>query len=203
MTTSNYKPKKGLCHGVFDLIHIGHIKHFIEAKKYCDYLIVSLTSDKYVKKSKGPNKPIFNEKERFKFISNLKIVDKVIISNCETAEEAIKKIKPDFYFKGKDYKNSTDKNLKIEKKFISRTGGKIIFTDTPLNSSSEIINLKKLNQNNQIEKILNNNEKVLLKKKLVSFLKKKIKSKILVLGEHILDTYISTAVQGKSGKNNK
>ena len=202
MTTSNYKPKKGLCHGVFDLIHIGHIKHFIEAKKYCDYLIVSLTSDKYVKKSKGPNKPIFNEKERFKFISNLKIVDKVIISNCETAEEAIKKIKPDFYFKGKDYKNSTDKNLKIEKKFISRTGGKIIFTDTPLNSSSEIINLKKLNQNNQIEKILNNNEKVLLKKKLVSFLKKKIKSKILVLGEHILDTYISTAVQGKSGKNN-
>lgn len=202
MGTLKNKPKKGLCHGVFDLIHIGHIKHFLEAKKYCDYLVVSLTSDKYVKKSKGPNKPIFNEKERFKFLTNLRIVDEVIISNCETAEKAINKIKPDIYFKGKDYKKSIDKNLKIEKKIISKTGGKIMFTDTPLNSSSEIINLKKLNQNNEIIKILNNSEKLFLKKKLHSFLKKKIKSKILILGEHILDTYISTNVQGKSGKNN-
>ena len=67
MGTLKNKPKKGLCHGVFDLIHIGHIKHFLEAKKYCDYLVVSLTSDKYVKKSKGPNKPIFNEKEDLNF----------------------------------------------------------------------------------------------------------------------------------------
>ena len=138
--------------------------------------MVSLTSDKYVKKSKGPNKPIFNEKDRFKFCTNLRIVDEVIISNCETAEKAIDKIKPDIYFKGKDYKKSIDKNLKIEKKIISRIGGKIMFTDTPLNSSSELINLK-LNQNNEIRKILNNSEKIFLKKKLHSFLKKKLKVK--------------------------
>ena len=52
----------GLCHGVFDLIHSGHIEHFKEAKKYCDILIVSLTSDKYV--DKGLNRPIYNQNKR-------------------------------------------------------------------------------------------------------------------------------------------
>ena len=56
---------KGLCHGVFDLVHIGHIRHFSEAKKYCNHLVISITSDKFVKKSKGPNKPIFNQNERY------------------------------------------------------------------------------------------------------------------------------------------
>ena len=117
----------GLCHGVFDLIHIGHIKHFIEAKKYCNYLIVSITSDKYVKKSKGPNKPFFNEKERLKILENIKIVDKVIVSDSETAEKPIKFFKPNFYFKGKDYLKSNDKNLSHEKKAITSINGKIIF----------------------------------------------------------------------------
>ena len=52
----------GMSHGVFDLIHLGHIKHFEEAKKNCDILIVSVTSDKYV--FKGPGRPKFNEKEK-------------------------------------------------------------------------------------------------------------------------------------------
>ena len=46
----------GLCHGVFDLIHFGHLKHFEAAKKKCDYLFVSITSDKYI--NKGPNRPV-------------------------------------------------------------------------------------------------------------------------------------------------
>jgi len=105
----------GLCHGVFDLVHIGHIKHFSEAKKNCNHLIVSITSDEFVKKSKGPNKPIFNENERAKILKSLKIVDEVIISDCETAIDSIKKVKPNFYFKGKDYKKSLDKNLNLER----------------------------------------------------------------------------------------
>lgn len=192
----------GLCHGVFDLVHIGHIRHFNEAKKHCDHLIVSITSDKFVKKSKGPNKPIFNENQRFEILRNLKIVDEVIISDCETAKESIKKIKPNFYFKGKDYKKSSDKNLNIEKKLVTSFGGRIIFTNAPLNSSSEIINKKFFNVENYFGRNLNKNEKKILKDKINIFCNKKINNKILVLGEHILDTYVSTDVQGKSGKNN-
>ena len=54
------KKKIVLCHGVFDLLHIGHIKHFNEAKNLGDILVVSLTPDKYV--NKGPGRPAFNEK---------------------------------------------------------------------------------------------------------------------------------------------
>ena len=60
---------KGLCHGVFDLVHIGHLRHFTEAKKYCDHLVVSITSDRFVRKAKGPKKPTFNQDERFKILS--------------------------------------------------------------------------------------------------------------------------------------
>ena len=193
---------KGLCHGVFDLVHIGHIRHFSEAKKYCNHLVISITSDKFVKKSKGPNKPIFNQNERFKILTSLKIVDEVIISDCETAEDSIKKVKPNFYFKGKDYKKSLDKNLNFEKKILTSYGGKIIFTNTPLNSSSEIINKKFFNIENYYGKKLNSNEKNIFKSKINLFCNQKINNKILVLGEHILDTYVSTNVQGKSGKNN-
>ena len=56
-----YKKEKkiiGLCHGVFDLIHLGHLRYLEEAKKNCDILIVTITVDKFVKK--GPGKPFFN-----------------------------------------------------------------------------------------------------------------------------------------------
>ena len=55
-----------LCHGVFDLLHIGHIKHFKEAKNFGDILVVTLTPDQFV--NKGPNRPFFNEQLRLEAI---------------------------------------------------------------------------------------------------------------------------------------
>ena len=78
-----YEKKKGkrivLCHGTFDLLHIGHIKHFKEAKKLGDILIVTLTSDKFV--NKGPGRPHFNEGQRLEAISSLSAVDYVSLNN--------------------------------------------------------------------------------------------------------------------------
>ena len=67
--------KIGLCHGVFDLLHIGHIKHFEEAKKNCDILIVSITHDKFI--NKGPGRPAFNHNIRMESISALENIDYV------------------------------------------------------------------------------------------------------------------------------
>ena len=53
------KKKIVLCHGVFDLLHPGHFKHFKTAKNYGDILIVSVTADNFV--NKGPDRPAFNE----------------------------------------------------------------------------------------------------------------------------------------------
>ena len=84
------------CHGVFDLIHIGHIKHFETAKKSGDVLVVSVTSDKYV--NKGPDRPVFKEEHRAEFISSINTVDYVYINRSEIAIPAIKLIKPSFFF---------------------------------------------------------------------------------------------------------
>ena len=98
--------KKGkkivLCHGVFDLLHIGHIKHFNEAKNYGDILVVTLTPDIYV--NKGPKRPAFNEELRVEAIAALNVVDFVALNSSPTAINVIEKIKPNIFCKGSDYK---------------------------------------------------------------------------------------------------
>ena len=89
--------KIGLCHGVFDVLHAGHISHFEEVKKKCDYLFVTITEDKFV--NKGPNRPVNNHYFRAKVLESLKIVDYVAINFSPDATKSIKQIKPDFYFK--------------------------------------------------------------------------------------------------------
>ena len=93
----NKKKKIILCHGVFDLIHNGHINHFNEAKKLGDILIVSLTKDEFIKK--GFNRPIFKINERMTCISALEAVNYVIESPNESAEYVIKSVKPNYYVK--------------------------------------------------------------------------------------------------------
>ena len=107
------KKKIVLCHGVFDLIHLGHIYHFKTAKSFGDYLIVSITSNKYIKK--GPGRPLFDDLQRITFLKELKVIDEVILSNKSSAEDVIRIVKPDFYVKGPDYKNN---KLDKTKKFL-------------------------------------------------------------------------------------
>ena len=122
------KKKIVLCHGVFDLVHLGHIKHFKSAKKFGDFLIVSITTNKFI--NKGPGRPIFDQNQRLEYLKELKIIDEVIISNKESAEDVIKIVKPDFYVKGPDYKiNSKDKTQNIKKeKTVSRA---VIYIRSP------------------------------------------------------------------------
>ena len=70
------KKKIVLCHGVFDLLHIGHIDYFKEAKKFGNILIVSVTDDIFV--SKGSGRPYFNSIERSRFISSLEVAKEIL-----------------------------------------------------------------------------------------------------------------------------
>jgi len=125
-----HKNKKiGLCHGVFDLLHLGHIKHFEEAKNNCDILVVSVTEDKFV--AKGPGRPAFNDQQRMEALASLECVDYVVLSNQSSSVEVINKIKPNIYFKGPDYKNTqldiTQKIL-LENRAVIKNKGKIFIT---------------------------------------------------------------------------
>ena len=84
-----------LVHGVFDVIHLGHIEHFKEAKKNGEILVVSLTLDKFV--NKGFNKPYFKIDQRTKFLSHINLIDYITISQSESSVEVIKNLRPDFY----------------------------------------------------------------------------------------------------------
>ena len=130
------------CHGVFDLLHIGHIRHFKEAKQLGDVLIVTLTSDRYV--NKGPDRPVFTEQLRSEAIASVEVVDYVVVTEYPTAVETINILKPDFYVKGKEYAvDSDDLTGKIvdEREAVEAHGGQVVFTDDIVFSSSNLLNL--------------------------------------------------------------
>lgn len=115
--------------GCFDLIHVGHLRTFNEAKKMGDLLVVGINSDRSVKALKGETRPLISEQERAELISALKPVDYVIIFDEMNASRLLDTIKPDVYVKGGDYTldNLPEKDSiirsKIEVKFIPLVAG--------------------------------------------------------------------------------
>ena len=192
-----------MIHGVFDIIHYGHILYFREAKSKVDYLVVSVTSDKFV--NKGPGKPIFNLEKRIEVLKSIKYIDEIIISKYKTAVNNLKIIKPNYFIKGKDYKNlknDLSKQIFIEKKAVEKYGGKIIFTKSELHSSSSIANNAFDYINKDVRKILKKIDKRKFEQNLLKLTHHKIKSKILIIGDPIIDVLRFVEASGKSNKSN-
>jgi rfaE bifunctional protein kinase chain/domain/rfaE bifunctional protein nucleotidyltransferase chain/domain len=204
----DYLKKKGkkiiLCHGVFDVLHYGHVLHFEEAKKLGDILVVSVTSDKFV--NKGPNRPIFNLETRMRMLSSIKDIDFVIANNNQTPIDLIKNLKPNIYCKGKDYINNSKDltgNIKKEINAIKSVGGKIHYSVTEMMSSSKIINQTSLNLNPSQQKFINkikNSNYVNNDDKILSVFESFSNLKVLIVGETIIDQYVFCESLGKSGK---
>ncbi len=172
----------GLCHGVFDLLHHGHLLHFEAAKKKCDYLFVSITSDEHI--DKGPNRPIHTNNERIHFLNSLKYVDEAFIAKGKSAVDSINLIKPDYYFKGNDYKNNfLDKTKKIfqEVNAVKKNKGKIIYTNEKEMSSSKIINQLGLALNDIQIKFLEKIKKLYNYDYIINSFNKIKKDKVLVI----------------------
>lgn len=192
--------KISLSHGVFDLLHPGHIFHFEQAKKKADILVVSITADKYV--LKGPGKPYFNEKLRSHTLSSLEMIDFVVITNEVSAISTIKKIKPNFYFKGSDYKNQkldVTGKINLEKRAVISSGGKIVFTNEKVFSSSSIIN-KEFFYNKEQNQFLNDIKQKYSTQNILNCVDLISKANPMVLGESIIDEYIFCKAIGKAGK---
>lgn len=191
------KRKVILSHGAFDLVHLGHLKHFESARRLGDILIVSITADKFI--YKGPGRPKFNQDQRMEFLAKLEMVDYVVLSNEITAVSVIKKIKPSIYCKGPDYKNDSDDvtgNIKKEKLAIKNIKGKIEYTSDQTFSSSKLIN----ESNNKKNHYLENFRKLIDVDDTLNKLDLLKKKKVLILGEVIIDEYHFCEAIGKSGK---
>lgn len=106
--------------GSFDVLHIGHIRAFEEAKSYGDVLVVLLNSDSSVKKYKGPNRPLVSEEERAEMLMAIEFIDYVIIFDEINPKNALRELKPDIYCQGKDWGEDC-----LEKETVLSYGGKI------------------------------------------------------------------------------
>ncbi len=189
------------CHGVFDLLHIGHIKHFEEAKSFGDVLVVTITPDEFV--HKGPNRPAFTTTLRLEALAALESIDFVSANEWPIAVDTIKMILPDIYCKGPDYKDHKDDvtgKIDDEEKAVKSVGGKIMYTADITFSSSNLLN--------KFGDVYNKSQKSFIETKLKGGNFEEIKIKIdelqnlnvLVVGETIVDQYVFCEALGKSGK---
>src|SRR5437867_243766 len=185
------------CHGVFDLLHIGHIKHLEAARKLGDLLVVTITPDRYV--NKGPHRPAFPEGLRAEALASLACVDFVAINEWPTAVEAIRLLQPNLYVKGvvrESGKRDHSDAIQNEEEAVESVGGKLVLTDEETFCASTLINrfmdvftpetkafLERFRQRHSPEEI-------------VGYLQAIRRLKVLVVGESIVDEYQFCSVRG-------
>jgi rfaE bifunctional protein nucleotidyltransferase chain/domain len=108
--------------GCFDLLHLGHVNYLQDARNKGDILVVAVNSDVSIRKIKGKNRPIMDEKNRLGVVSALQSVDYVVSFKEDTPLEAIRSIKPDILIKGADW----DKKDIVGRDFVLSYGGKVM-----------------------------------------------------------------------------
>ena len=189
------------CHGVFDLLHIGHIRHFQQAKRIGDILVVTVTPDKYV--NKGPHRPAFTEDLRAEAIAALDCVDYVAINKWPMAVETIQLLRPDFYVKGSEYKEAEKDRtggITLEGAAVKSVGGQIAFTDEVAFSSSSLINQHLPVFSKKIRDYLVHFSGRYSADNVLRYLENTQSLKVLVVGEAIIDEYQYCEAIGKSSK---
>lgn len=189
------------CHGVFDLMHVGHIRHFEKAKEMGDVLIVTVTPDRYV--NKGPNRPVFTEKHRAWSIGALECVDYVAINRWPTAIEAIELLRPHTFVKGAEYRDAAKDrtgNISLEEQAVRKGGGRLAYTDDIVFSSSSLLNRYFGVFNDETAEFLSAFSARYSSEQVLSFLDGARPLKTLVIGEAIIDEYQYCETIGKSGK---
>lgn len=195
------KKKVVHCHGVFDLMHVGHIRHFAEAKAMGDVLVVTLTPDHYV--NKGPHRPAFTQTLRAEVIASLGMVDFVAVNRWPSAVETIKLLKPHIYAKGPDYKEAAKDvtgGIAREEDAVIEVGGKLRLTSDVTFSSSNLLNRHMSQFEPPIAAFLEGIRRGDNAAGIVGRVEALRKLKVLVVGEAILDEYVYCDALGKSSK---
>lgn len=190
-----------LCHGVFDLVHPGHVIHLRQAKEMADVLVVSITAAKYVRK--GPGRPYFDDAMRMEFLTALECVDYVMLSEGYTVDDIIETVEPDFYVKGEEYaKEEDDITGKIaeERALVEKHGGRIRFTTGQTFSSTKLINTAMAGLADEVRQYMETFKTRHSMEEIRDYAERAAKLKVLVVGDVIIDKYTYCNVQGMMSK---
>ena len=193
------RKKTILCHGVFDVVHPGHVRHLTYAKSQADIMIVSCTGDKFI--DKGIYRPHIPQKMRALNLAAFEMVDYVLIDENKKPLNLLKKLKPDYFAKGFEY---TSRGLPAatqeEKNELDKFGGKLIFTPGDIvysstkfiNSSPPNLDLDKLDLTMKTNKVTFED--------LIKTIKKIKGTSVHIVGDTIVDTYTKTNFIGGQTK---
>lgn len=195
------KKKVILCHGVFDLIHPGHIIHFEQAKAMGDVLVVSITSEKFVRK--GPGRPYFNDEMRMKFLESIEYIDYVLLSESYTVDDIVEAVEPDLYVKGEEYKKAKEDitgKISEEQAIVEKHGGKVYFTSGQVFSSTKLINTALSGLPDDVREYMEDLKSKYSMQEIKAYAQRISKLKVLVIGDTIIDQYIYCDVQGMMSK---
>lgn len=130
-----------LANGVFDLLHVGHVRYLWAAKKLGDLLIVGVNSDASATALKGPGRPLVPEEERAELLAHLVAVDYVVVFPETTVVELLKAVKPHIHAKGTDYTPETVP----EREVVAAWGGRTAICGDPKHhaTSDLLANIRK------------------------------------------------------------
>jgi rfaE bifunctional protein kinase chain/domain len=127
-----------MCHGVFDLVHPGHIRHLLYAKSKADILVASLTADLHI--HKAHYRPFVPQDLRALNLAALEMVDYVLIDEEATPLRNLSLIQPDFFAKGYEYQNGgVHPKTQEEIDVVERYGGEVLFTPGDIVFSSSAL----------------------------------------------------------------
>ncbi|WP_372522809.1 PfkB family carbohydrate kinase [Sulfuricaulis sp.] len=193
------KKKVILCHGVFDVVHPGHLRHLIYAKSKAKILVTSLTADVHI--SKGHHRPHVPQNLRALNLAAFEIVDYVVIDTEATPLKNLASLQPDFFAKGYEYtSNGVPAKTQDEADILRSYGGEIIFTPGDIvYSSSKLIELAP--PAIKPEKLLTvmDSEEITFDT-LRDALEKLRGKRVHVVGDTIVDSYTQTTMIGGQTK---
>ncbi len=190
-----------LCHGVFDLVHPGHVIHLQQAKQMADILVVSVTTAEYVRK--GPGRPYFNDEMRLKVLEALECVDYVMLSEGYTVDDIVECVEPDLYIKGEEYTRENEDitgKIAMERELVERHGGQIAYTTGQVFSSTKLINTVLSGLPKDVIKYMSSFIAKYSMNDIKKYAEAASRLKILVIGDVIIDKYTYCNVQGLMSK---
>ncbi len=188
-----------MCHGVFDVVHPGHVRHLLFAKGKADVLVISITADRHI--SKGKYRPHVPQELRAVNLAAFELVDYVIIDPNPTPIDNIYALQPDYFAKGYEYvSDGMPVKTADEAEVVQSYGGEIIFTPGDVvYSSSQLI--ETATPALTIEKLL-----TVMDKEGINFntlrdtVGKLAEFRVHVVGDTIVDSYTTTTMTGSQAK---
>jgi rfaE bifunctional protein nucleotidyltransferase chain/domain len=130
--TRNHNARIVLTNGVFDLLHVGHLRYLRQARREGDLLVVGVNADGAAQKHGGPLVP---DAERAELVAALEPVDFVVVFAEDTADALLRSVRPDVYVKGADYSEAS-----LPEAVTARdVGARLVFVPVVPNHSSSAL----------------------------------------------------------------